>query len=198
MMAEYTDTVPILRDGEWKTKSTSDLLPGDVFEIIEGKTVPCDAIILSGNIVIDESSLTGEPLPIRKFPLRSDDHSIYQRMGANKISTIFAGTIVSQAQPSSTNSTTSAAADSPLHNRPVALVTQTGTATDKGELIKKILFPAKVSFIFDEQLKIVIVILLCCSVICLGVAIWLYAKGTSKFITIIKEKIIYNNNNYKY
>ncbi|KAI9306449.1 hypothetical protein BJ944DRAFT_48949 [Cunninghamella echinulata] len=182
-MAEFTDTVSIFRDGEWKMKSTAELLPGDLFEIVEGNSVPCDAIILSGNIVVDESSLTGEPLPIRKFPLRADDHNVYQRMGANKISTIFAGTTISQAQP--TVVSTSSSSSSPLHHRAVALVTQTGTATDKGELIKKILFPTKVSFIFDEQLKIVIVILLCCSVICLGVAIWLYAKGTSAWFYIM-------------
>ncbi|CAO3596256.1 unnamed protein product [Absidia cylindrospora] len=166
-MAEFTDTVSILRDGEWQTRSTADLLPGDVFQVDEGKSTPCNAVILSGNIVVDESSLTGEPLPIRKFPLRADDTNTYDRMGSGKISTIFAGTTISQAQPSS---------DQQLV---LALATQTGTATDKGELIKKILFPTQVSFVFDEQIKIVILILLCCGLLCLGLAIWLYATGTS-------------------
>ncbi|KAI8393681.1 uncharacterized protein BYT42DRAFT_541902 [Radiomyces spectabilis] len=165
-MAEFTDKVNILRDGKWQEMSTADLVPGDVFEVDESKTTPCDAVILSGNIVADESSLTGEPLPIRKFPLRDNDHATYDRMGAGKISTIFSGTIISQAQPD--------------HGRRVcALVTQTGTATDKGELVKKILFPTRVSFVFDEQIKIVILVLLCCGLICLGLAIWLYTSGTS-------------------
>ncbi|KAG0173481.1 hypothetical protein DFQ30_007833 [Apophysomyces sp. BC1015] len=166
-MAEFTDAVKIMRDGEWKVLCTADLVPGDVFEVAEGKTTPCDAVVLSGNIVADESSLTGEPLPIRKFPLRREDNTTYDRMGAGKISTIFSGTTISQAQ-------------STEHGRPVtALVTQTGTATDKGELVKKILFPTRVSFIFDEQIKIVILILLCCGLICLGLSIWLYVHGTS-------------------
>lgn len=164
-MAEFTDNVNILRDGQWGSYSTAELVPGDVFEVTEGKTSPCDAVILSGNIVADESSLTGEPLPIRKFPLR-DEGATYDRLGAGKISTLFAGTIMSQALR--------------VDNQPVcALVTQTGTATDKGELVKKILFPSKVSFIFDEQIKIVILILLCCGAICCGLAIWLYVAGTS-------------------
>ncbi|KAI8076794.1 uncharacterized protein BX664DRAFT_343939 [Halteromyces radiatus] len=166
-MAEFTDTVFILRDGEWQSRSTADLLPGDIFQVDEGKNTPCDAVILSGNIVVDESSLTGEPLPIRKFPLRVDDVSQYDRMGSGKISTIFAGTTISQAQPTE------------KQQRVIALATHTGTATDKGELIKKILFPTQVSFIFDEQIRIVILILLCCGLLCLGLAIWLYAKGTS-------------------
>lgn len=175
-MAEFTDSVNILRDGLWQEMSTSDLVPGDVFEVAEGKTTPCDAVVLTGNIVVDESSLTGEPLPIRKFPLRVDDDSKYERMGAGKISTIFCGTTISQAQPTEQG------------GRVTALVTQTGTATDKGELIKKILFPTPVSFIFNEQLKIVILILLCCGVLCLGLAIWLYAKGTSKWPVKGEEK----------
>lgn len=169
-MAEFTDQVHILRDGEWQLKSTADLLPGDVFEVAEGKTTPCDAIVLSGNIVADESSLTGEPLPIRKFPLRSDDTTAYDRLGTSKISTIFAGTIISQAQATD--------------GRVKALALSTGTATDKGQLIKKILFPTRVSFIFDEQIKIVILILLCCGLICLGLAVWLVSSGTSKLLAL--------------
>jgi cation-transporting ATPase 13A3/4/5 len=168
-MAEFTDRVQILRDGQWQDKSTADLLPGDVFEVSEGKTSPCDGVILTGNIVADESSLTGEPLPIRKFPLRQDDTTTtYDKFGSSKISTIFAGTIISQAQVTAKG------------GKVTALVTQTGTATDKGELIKKILFPTRVSFIFNEQIKIVILILLLCGMLCLALASWMYATGTSK------------------
>ncbi|KAI8368373.1 hypothetical protein EDC96DRAFT_441550 [Choanephora cucurbitarum] len=166
-MAEFTDIVMILRDGQWFEGSSSDLVPGDVFEVAEGKTAPCDAVVLTGNIVADESSLTGEPLPIRKFPVRSNDPTTYDSLGASKIHTIFSGTTISQAQRTE-------------HDSPVtALVLKTGTATDKGELVKKILFPTRVSFIFDEQIKIVILILLCCGLIMLGLAIWLYTSGTS-------------------
>ncbi|KAG1250218.1 hypothetical protein G6F68_012918 [Rhizopus microsporus] len=97
-MAEFTDVIKILRDNQWVEASTSALVPGDVFEVAEGKTAPCDAVVLSGNIVADESSLTGEPLPIRKFPLRKDDPTRYDKIGAAKTSTIYAGTIISQAQ----------------------------------------------------------------------------------------------------
>lgn len=166
-MAEFTDECRIRRDDVWSTMSTADLVPGDVFEVREGKTTPCDGVVLSGNIVADESSLTGEPLPIRKFPLRTDDMMRYDPMGSAKTSTIFAGTTISQAQRTE--------ADQPV----IALATKTGTSTDKGELVKKILFPTRVSFIFDEQIKIVILILLICGVICLALAIWLYAKGTA-------------------
>jgi cation-transporting ATPase 13A3/4/5 len=166
-MAEYTDSVKIYRDGKWGEYSTADLVPGDVFEVEEGKTTPCDGVVLTGNIVADESSLTGEPLPIRKFPVRRDDTTSYDKMGAGKISSIFAGTTISQAERTE--------AKVPV----TALVTNVGTSTDKGELVKKILFPTRVSFVFDEQIKVVILILLCCGLVCLGLAIWLYTSGTS-------------------
>ncbi|KAI9468133.1 MAG: hypothetical protein EXX96DRAFT_114710 [Benjaminiella poitrasii] len=166
-MAEFTDKIKILRDGSWKEVSTADLVPGDVFEVEEKNTCPCDAVVLTGNIVADESSLTGEPLPIRKFPLREGDPTDYDSVGSGKIHTLYAGTTISQAQRTE-------------QNVPVmALVMNTGTATDKGELVKKILFPTRVSFVFDEQIKIVIMILLCCGLVCLALAIWLYTSGTS-------------------
>ncbi|CDS13844.1 hypothetical protein LRAMOSA06018 [Lichtheimia ramosa] len=169
-MAEYTDNVNILRDGQWKEMSTADLVPGDVFEVAEGQVAPCDAVILTGNIVADESSLTGEPLPIRKFPLRMDDNSVYNRLGSGKISTLFCGTTMSQAQPTREG------------ERVTALATETGTATDKGQLVKKILFPAPVSFIFNQQLRVTILILLICGAICLAFAIYFYTSGTSAWL----------------
>lgn len=172
-MAEFTDGVTLLRNDQWQqNRSTAELLPGDVFQLEAGRCMPCDAVLLTGQVVVNESSLTGEPLPIRKFPLRADDKTKYDRTGAGKISTLFAGTTLSSVQSSGT----------------LAMATHTGTATDKGQLIKKILFPTQVSFVFDEQIKIVILILLCCGMIVLGLAIWLYAKGTSKWIIKNKNK----------
>lgn len=57
-MAEHEDTCTVLRNGSWVQMSTANLVPGDVFEVQE-KVVPVDGIILSGDIIVDESSLTG-------------------------------------------------------------------------------------------------------------------------------------------
>lgn len=58
-MAEHVNDVKVLRDSKWKTISTSDLVPGDVFETVSQQIVPVDAVVLQGDIVVDESSLTG-------------------------------------------------------------------------------------------------------------------------------------------
>lgn len=39
---------------------SSELVPGDVFEVPEGKKLPCDALMLSGQSIINESMLTGK------------------------------------------------------------------------------------------------------------------------------------------
>jgi P-type E1-E2 ATPase len=58
-MAEHVDTCQALRQGEWCQLSTSDVVPGDIIEIVANQIVPVDAVILQGDIVVDESSLTG-------------------------------------------------------------------------------------------------------------------------------------------
>ena len=45
-----------------------DLVPGDIF--LPNKEVPCDSILLNGEIYVDESTLTGENVPIAKTPLK--------------------------------------------------------------------------------------------------------------------------------
>lgn len=58
-MAEHVDTAMALRQGKWTSISTADLVPGDVIQILPNQIVPMDGVILQGDIVVDESSLTG-------------------------------------------------------------------------------------------------------------------------------------------
>jgi cation-transporting ATPase 13A3/4/5 len=163
-MAEHQSKVKVLRDGKWVTLSSSQIVPGDVIAVEGGQVLSCDAIVLLGNVVVDESSLTGEPLPIRKFPI-NDDHPVYDPHGASKIHALFAGTTVAQVTPSSECEYVK------------ALVHETATSTDKGQLVHKILFPVGISFIFDEQLKVVICILAIWGIFIFCMALWLLNKS---------------------
>jgi len=73
--------------------SADHLSEKDVFRIDENEIIPADGRIIDGTGTVDESSLTGEPLPIRKIPgdsLRSGTRVIKgsfkvsaQKVGAN-------------------------------------------------------------------------------------------------------------------
>ncbi len=56
----------VLRDGAWKTVEVAMLVPGDVITVRLGDIIPSDAKIISGDVSIDESALTGESLPTDK------------------------------------------------------------------------------------------------------------------------------------
>ncbi|MFW5805420.1 MAG: cation-translocating P-type ATPase [Bacteroidales bacterium] len=57
----------VLRSGEPQTIRASRLVPGDIIELIEGDSVPADArIIEQKNMQVEESSLTGESVPVGK------------------------------------------------------------------------------------------------------------------------------------
>ncbi|KAJ2827433.1 hypothetical protein IWW50_001891, partial [Coemansia erecta] len=169
-MAEQEETVPVRRNGEWVDASTRDLVPGDVIEVTTGAHMSCDCVLLSGNAIMNESSLTGEPLPIRKFPVRIDDGH-YNAAEAGKMSTLFAGTIVSQVQPVIKST------DSLESDRVLALVRFTGTMSDKGQLVRRILFPNPISFIFNEQMRIVVCILLLYAVFVMAMASYLFQSN---------------------
>ena len=56
----------VIRDGEEKTITIGELNVGDIFVLRPGSSVPSDGVVLSGEGAVDESSLTGESLPVDK------------------------------------------------------------------------------------------------------------------------------------
>jgi H+-transporting ATPase len=59
----------VLRDGTWQEIPARELVPGDLVHIRLGDIVPADAVLGKGNyLLVDESALTGESLPVGKKP----------------------------------------------------------------------------------------------------------------------------------
>ncbi|MEM0258034.1 MAG: plasma-membrane proton-efflux P-type ATPase [Thermofilum sp.] len=58
----------VLRDGKWTVKDARELVPGDIIRVELGDLVPADAKILSGEVSVDQSALTGESLPVDLGP----------------------------------------------------------------------------------------------------------------------------------
>jgi len=55
----------VCRDGIWKRIDAALLVPGDLITLSSGSAVPADCRITSGSVAVDQSSLTGESLPVR-------------------------------------------------------------------------------------------------------------------------------------
>jgi H+-transporting ATPase len=54
----------VLRDGEWQGVAARNLVPGDIVHIRMGDLVPADLRLLEGEVQLDQSTLTGESLPL--------------------------------------------------------------------------------------------------------------------------------------
>jgi H+-transporting ATPase len=57
----------VLRDGKWIEAPSRELVPGDVVRVRLGDIVPADIKLMDGEyLLVDESALTGESLPVEK------------------------------------------------------------------------------------------------------------------------------------
>ncbi|WP_216637150.1 HAD-IC family P-type ATPase [Legionella micdadei] len=60
-------TARVLRDGKWITIPARELVPGDIVLIKLGNIIPADIKLLAGEyLTVDQSTLTGESLPVDK------------------------------------------------------------------------------------------------------------------------------------
>ncbi|HTX04599.1 MAG TPA: HAD-IC family P-type ATPase [Steroidobacteraceae bacterium] len=54
----------VRRDGVWSLLPAAQLVPGDLIKLSLGGIVPADARLLEGEVLLDQSMLTGESLPV--------------------------------------------------------------------------------------------------------------------------------------
>jgi H+-transporting ATPase len=54
----------VRRDGTWKTVPATELVPGDVVKLSLGAVVAADVHLTEGEVLLDQSMLTGESVPI--------------------------------------------------------------------------------------------------------------------------------------
>jgi H+-transporting ATPase len=59
-----TLTSRVRRDGAWVDGPAADLVPGDIVQVSLGDVVPADVLIVDGSLLLDQSMLTGESIPI--------------------------------------------------------------------------------------------------------------------------------------
>lgn len=57
----------VIVDGVEKEIPVTDIKVGDIFKIRPGEKIPTDSVIIEGNSTVDESMITGEPIPVSKI-----------------------------------------------------------------------------------------------------------------------------------
>ena len=155
-MARYSIPIRVYRknqngDNDILEIQSSELVPGDVFELPDdGMAIPCDCILLTGSIIINEAMLTGESTPIIKSHLPNIKQNFDEENDTKYF--LFAGTKIVQKRPE--------------NKRPViALVYSTGFNTVKGNIIRSILYPVEMDSKFaHESVKFMIFMAILCVV----------------------------------
>ncbi|XP_016160529.1 PREDICTED: probable cation-transporting ATPase 13A2 [Ficedula albicollis] len=141
-MARMSVGVRVRRSGgEELVVSSAELVPGDCIRLPgAGALLPCDAALLTGECMVNESLLTGESVPVMKTPLPAGGQagSSTYCPEEHRRHTLFCGTQLIQAKAYAGGEV-------------LAVVTRTGFCTAKGDLISSILYPKPVSFKFYKD-----------------------------------------------
>uniref|UniRef100_A0AAY4A9E2 Polyamine-transporting ATPase 13A3 n=1 Tax=Denticeps clupeoides TaxID=299321 RepID=A0AAY4A9E2_9TELE len=138
MVADHSIVrVSVCRAGkETEDIMSTDLVPGDVIVIpANGTIMPCDAVVINGTCIVNESMLTGESVPVTKtsLPTSGAEGLTTYSTEEHKRHTLFCGTHVIQTR---------------FYTGELvkALVVRTGFNTEKGQLVRTILYPKPTDF----------------------------------------------------
>ena len=107
--------------------NSTELVPGDVFEIPENNSeMPCDAILKSNDIIVDNSKLTGDFHPVIKEPLEPIEELFNTNRQGSENNILFSGTKILYIRKKGNSKTK-------------GIVFRTGFYTVKGDLMSGVL-----------------------------------------------------------
>jgi cation-transporting P-type ATPase 13A2 len=147
--------VQAARNGKQTTVGQTNIVPGDLVHLQPGK-IFCDVVIIcADNLIVEESSLTGEGVPVPKFAIVPDQngHEYYNRTD-HKMHTILAGTTILEAEDA------------------VAVVIATSSYSTRGTLLREIFSQERHLFKFDVEIPIILSILTVYAVFCFTMVVY--------------------------
>ena len=127
-----------------------DIVPGDLLVIKDHFRMPCDCVLLNGQLLVDECALTGESVPMSKYSI--PDNSDKYMATLHKVYSLYEGTVVVQKLGNQNVET-------------LALVIRTSFSTLRGQLVRGILYPKASNLKFERDsyylILLLLVVLLC-------------------------------------
>ncbi|KAL4500620.1 hypothetical protein ABPG72_003044 [Tetrahymena utriculariae] len=123
----------VIRNGVLQTIDCVDLLPGDLFFYQNNMLLPCDSLLLRGDALVNESSLTGESIPIPKINIQQNQQQDdLFNMETMKNHILYEGTKVIQIKG----------------HQVYGIVLRTGYTSFRGSIFRAMLYPKQISFKF--------------------------------------------------
>lgn len=158
-ISHFECDIRVLRSGFWRSISSAELVPGDVFEISDPSLsqVPCDCLLLSGDAIVNESMLTGESVPVSKLPATNATLDALDlngpSVGVNVAKNfLFSGTKIIRARRPQSNGNSNNGNNGTATDEDdavaLAMAVRTGFNTTKGALVRSMLFPKPSGFKF--------------------------------------------------
>ena len=149
-ISRFECTTRVLRSGFWQPVMSSELVPGDVYEVSDPylSQFPCDSLLLAGDCIANESMLTGESVPVSKVPATNQtlhDLDLVATSVAPEVAKhfLFCGTKIIRARRPQDGLDEEAVA--------LAVAVRTGFNTTKGALVRSMLFPKPSGFKFYKD-----------------------------------------------
>ncbi|MBC6366236.1 cation-translocating P-type ATPase [Algoriphagus sp. AK58] len=154
----------VLRDGQWISVPSKELVPGDVVALEAGNMVPADLrLIDTFSLKIDESSLTGESVPIDKVQVILENPNLSP---GDQLNMAFKGTLAT-------------------HGRASGLVVATGMNTEIGKIASLLHKAAPVTPLQQRMQRFAKVISYLILVICLVLFLAGLARGEELFSVLL-------------
>eukprot|EP00792_Barthelona_sp_PAP020_P005930 TRINITY_DN2853_c0_g1_i1.p1 TRINITY_DN2853_c0_g1~~TRINITY_DN2853_c0_g1_i1.p1 ORF type:complete len:1258 (+),score=283.58 TRINITY_DN2853_c0_g1_i1:36-3776(+) len=160
--------------GTFKYIPSDELVPGDLICLnrLDFTTVPVDCVVVEGNVVVNESTLTGESTPIHKDPLLSGADT---SLDLERLHVIHAGTTLLRVSKQEITQKSNHLYSGPRSVTPpsgsaLAIVLKTGIKTSKGQLLRKIMHTSEnMSVNTIENLAFIGLVISMCSIVVLYV-----------------------------
>ncbi|KAL9123309.1 MAG: hypothetical protein Q9187_000148 [Circinaria calcarea] len=149
-ISRFECDVRVLRNGFWRSVTSCELVPGDVYEVSDPSLThfPCDSLLLAGDCIVNESMLTGESVPVSKLPAIDESLQLLDLSATSILPEVakhflFSGTKIIRARRPQDGQDEEAVA--------LAIIVRTGFNTTKGALVRSMLFPKPSGFKFYKD-----------------------------------------------
>ena len=133
-ISKYSCNINVYRRNKFdeltpKIINSMDLVPGDLYEIPDSELIlPCDTILISGSVIVDESVITGYSSPVNKAAMHVTNDIFDSNKNINENFLLYAGTKIIEKR-------------SLKKQKVLGIVYKTGYNTLKGKLLFAILYP---------------------------------------------------------